>query len=136
MTTQDDESQEYAFSPQLVLLVEDDTEIGNLLVDVFKTETTYQALHVTDANRALETVSLLIPDLFLLDYRLPGMNGLELADRLQADDKLKHIPVVFLSAHLPKHELEKRSLTLVKKPFDLDELLQTVEKILNPQEHK
>jgi CheY-like chemotaxis protein len=75
-------------------------------------------------------VKKLVPDLFLLDYQLPDINGLELADRLQATEALKHIPILLMSANLPKQEAEKRQIAFLEKPFGMDELLQTIEKLL------
>ena len=113
-----------------VLVGEDDTAIGEFLVAIFKTETSYQALLATDGFQALEMVKNLVPDLFILDYRLPSMNGLELYDHFQMTEELKAIPALLLSAHAPLREMKKRNISFVKKPFELEELLETIEKLL------
>jgi len=71
-----------------------------------------------------------MPNLFILDYRLPSMNGIDLYDQLHTVKGLEDTPGIMLSAYLPKHEIEKRSLVALSKPFELDELLDTVEKLL------
>lgn len=113
-----------------ILVVEDDPGVGEMLVAILKAEGGYHALLTTDGARALETVNTLTPDLVLLDYRLPGMNGLELSDRLHALETLQQTPVLLVSANLPEREIEKRQIASLKKPFELDVLLHLVETLL------
>jgi CheY-like chemotaxis protein len=73
---------------QTIIIVEDDTEISTVLVQVLKQETPYTVLHVTDAAQALQVVHSHKPKLFILNYQLPDLNGLELADRLRSIEGL------------------------------------------------
>ncbi|GHO72427.1 hypothetical protein KSD_01980 [Ktedonobacter sp. SOSP1-85] len=66
-----------------ILIVEDDPVLGNLLLETFQEETTYQGYLASSGESALMMLSTITPALFLLDYQLPGMNGLELADHLR-----------------------------------------------------
>ena len=113
-----------------ILIVEDDTAIGEFLVLVLQQEMLYQALLAPDGFQALKMVRSLNPDLFVLDYQLPGMNGIELYDQLHATDGLEDIPALFISANLPVEALEKRGVYSLNKPVELDELLQTIEELL------
>jgi len=113
-----------------ILVVEDDRAIGSFLVEAIKQETPYQALLATDGYQALKMVHDLKPGLFLIDYSLPRMNGLELYDQLHTTKELEDVPAVVCSANCPWQEVEKRELTCVEKPIKLDELLQTIEKVL------
>ncbi len=69
-------------------------------------------------------------DIALLDCKLPVMDGLELARRMQNHPGCKHIPIIFVSAHL--HQMAENAEVLdsvfatVKKPFDRDELYQVI----------
>jgi CheY-like chemotaxis protein len=123
-------SKEKDASIKTVLVVEDDTGIGTFLVQAILQETHHQALLVSDGFQALKTVTNIKPSLFILDYQLPRMNGLELYDNLHAIKGLEHIPAVIISARLPKHEIEKRKLASMSKPLELDDFLQTIEKLL------
>ena len=123
-------SKEKDASVKTVLVVEDDTGIGTFLVQAILQETHHQALLVSDGFQALKTVTNIKPSLFILDYQLPRMNGLELYDNLHAIKGLEHIPAVIISARLPKHEIEKRKLASMSKPLELDDFLQTIEKLL------
>ncbi len=58
------------------------------------------------------------------------MDGLELYDRLHAKENLKDIPALFMSADVPEKELEKRRIFCIRKPFELEELLQKIEVLL------
>lgn len=113
-----------------ILVVEDDEDIGSFIVEALLQETSYQALLVTTGSKALETVKTIKPNLFVLDYLLPRMNGIDLYDRLHATQELQDIPAVMISANIPTSEARKRKITCLKKPFELDELLQTIEKLI------
>lgn len=112
-----------------ILVVEDDRSIASFFVEAIKQETSHQALFAFDAYRALKMIHDLKPDLFLLDYGLPRMNGLELYDHIHAMKELEHIPALLISAHPPLEEAEKRKLMCLKKPVELAELLQAIEKL-------
>ncbi len=113
-----------------VLVVEDDAGIGMFLVQAISQETSHQAMLVTDGFQALKTVSQIKPNLFILDYHLPRMNGIELYDRLHAITELENVPAIIISARLPKQEIEKRKIIGMNKPLELDDLLHTVENLL------
>ncbi|GCE10964.1 response regulator [Tengunoibacter tsumagoiensis] len=123
-----------SFAPETdekcILVVEDDDSIGALLVEALTQETPYKALLVTDAIQAMETIGKIKPCLFITDYRLPFMDGIELYDRLKAEHALDHTPVIIMSAHLPEEEVKKRQMVSLHKPFELDDLLNTVERLL------
>lgn len=113
-----------------VLVVEDDTGIGSFLVQAIQQETSYQAMLVTDGFQALKTVANIKPGLFILDYQLPRMNGIELYDQLHAISGLEHIPAIIISARLPRQEIEKRHIVGMSKPLELDDFLHTIERLL------
>ena len=87
---------------------------------------------VADASEELRLATYLKFDLFVIDYYLAGMNGLALHDTLQNMEALQNVPALILSASLEKHEqeLRERNILGLKKPFELDELLQTIETAL------
>ncbi|GAC1366921.1 MAG: response regulator transcription factor [Ktedonobacteraceae bacterium] len=126
----DKSAEEESISVKLILIVEDDASIGDVIVQAIQTETPYQATLVTDGFQALRIVRNIKPQLFVLDYLLPSMNGLELYDNLHATEGLEHIPALFMSANAPTSELEKRRVYYIRKPFELDELLRGIEELL------
>jgi len=115
-----------------ILLVEDDPYISSFLVEAIAHETPYRAIVASDSNAALNLVRHFTPGLFILDYGLPGMNGIELYDRLHINQALATIPTILISAnhHLPNQQILQRHLTVFTKPFDLDAFLATIETLL------
>ncbi len=115
---------------KLIFIVEDDTNMVEFLVTALLDETPYLVTAVHNGYEALETVKEIKPHLFLLDYLLPGMNGLELYDQLHAREEMANVPTIMLSTNTPTNEIQKRHITGIPKPFDLDELLSTIEALL------
>jgi len=115
---------------KLILMVEDDADIGIILEQIIVQETFYVSLLVTSAFQALQLIHDITPDLLLLDYQLPGMNGIELYDRLHATKGLEEIPAIMVSARLPRQELALRNIVGMSKPLDLDELLEAIEQLV------
>src|SRR6266581_2160408 len=115
---------------KMVLVVEDDVGIGNFLVQAILQETSHQAMLVTDGFQALKAVASIKPSLFILDYQLPRMNGIELYDKLHAMQGFESIPAIIVSARLPRQEIEKRKIMSMNKPLELDDFLNTIDRLL------
>ncbi|GHO62825.1 hypothetical protein KSC_017170 [Ktedonobacter sp. SOSP1-52] len=115
-----------------VLIVEDDADIADILVHALKDETPYQVIHVQDGFAALKVVRTIIPDLILLDYLLPNMDGLECVELLRAITPIEQAPIILMSANLPRRAKERKDLLfLLEKPFELDLLLLQIKQILD-----
>jgi CheY-like chemotaxis protein len=113
-----------------ILLVEDDESIGELVRLVLRMTTPHRVLYAPDALQALAIVEHQIPDLLILDYQLPYMNGLELYDHLRTRKALSSVPALLVSANLPREALQERQLSSLDKPFEVEELVQTIEELL------
>ncbi len=113
-----------------ILVVEDDDSIGCLLVEVLSQETPYKPMLVTDGFQALNAIKIIKPCLFITDYRLPSMSGIELYDHLRSIQELENTPTIIMSVYLPKEAIKDRKLVSLRKPFELDVLLDTVERLL------
>ena len=115
-----------------IFIVEDDESNGMLLAELLLRETSYYPLLLQDSLHVLQLTRFIKPLLFLLDYYLPGMNGLELYEQLHAREELKDVPAIILSASLDDHidEINRHSLVALHKPFDLDEFLMTIENVV------
>jgi DNA-binding response OmpR family regulator len=116
----------------MILLVEDDPYISAFLVEAIAQETPYRAIVASDSNAALKVVRHFTPCLFVLDYGLPGMNGIELYDRLHINQELAPIPAILITADrsVPQQQLQQRQLITFMKPFELDAFLSTIETLL------
>lgn len=117
-------------SEKTILVVEDDEDIGAMLVLSFQQETPYNVLLVSNGFDALQAARNIKPHLLILDYQLPKMNGIDLYDHLHSQPGLENTPGIMLSAHLPKKDLKQRELIGISKPFELTNLLSTVQQLL------
>jgi DNA-binding response OmpR family regulator len=115
---------------QLILLVEDEPAFEEFLVQAIVLETPYRVVAAHDGFEALHVVSAIKPRLLILDYLLPGMNGLELFDALQRMEAVTGTPTIMMSATLPTQELAKRKITGLSKPFNLNEFLEIIDTLL------
>ena len=118
---------------KVVVIGEDDEPIAELLRDAISDEPGLQAVIVQDGALVLETVRQVHADLLILDIMMPGLSGLEVYDRVRAEDGIRDMPVLFVSAASGQYdgELRKRGITdnIITKPFDLNQLLDRVKKL-------
>ncbi len=109
-----------------ILIVEDDEDLGKVLQQAIDEQTPYQTTVVHDGPNALERAKYIQPCLLLLDYRLPGMNGLEVYDRLQNMEETRGVPAIMISASLPAEELQHRGIYQLRKPMNIGNLIRMI----------
>jgi len=117
---------------RVVVIGEDDEPIARLLHDAINDEPGYQAVIVPDGAVVLETVRQVHADLLILDVMMPGLNGIEVFDRLRADKDVRDMPVLFVTAATVDFERQFRDRGIndvIAKPFDLNDLLAKVRKL-------
>lgn len=119
-----------------ILIVEDDADIGQFLQQLLDEETPYHSIVIDHGLKALEQAPHIRPCLLLLDYRLPGINGLELYDRLQAFKETRGVPAIMMSATLPVQDLEQRGIYQLRKPMDIGGVLRMITHALASFEEK
>ena len=81
------------------ILYIEDTENNRILVTRRLTKGGYQVLTAEDAETGLALAASEPPDLILMDMGMPGTDGWAATRRLRADPKVRHIPVIALTAH-------------------------------------
>jgi len=118
---------------KLIMLVEDDEEHASMLYQVLAQEERYRVYYTTDGQTAWNFLQYFKPHLLLLDYRLPRIDGLELYDRIRADKELYDLPVLMVSAALPVKAVEQRGIASLEKPFEMDELISTIDNLITSQ---
>lgn len=91
-----------------------------------------RVVEAEDGEKGLEMVRDLIPPLVLLDITLPGIDGIEVVKRVKADDTLRHIPVIAVTASAMRGDrerfLEAGCDDYLSKPIQVAELAEMVEK--------
>jgi CheY-like chemotaxis protein len=109
-----------------ILVVEDDENVGEFLQQAIDEYTPYHTTVVHDGTRALEKAQQIQPCLLLLDYKLPGINGLEVYDRLQSMEETRGVPAIMMSATLPTEELQSRGIYQLRKPMDKGNVIRMI----------
>jgi CheY-like chemotaxis protein len=117
-------------SQKLLLLIEDNEVTATILRQVIAEQTPHRVIHATDAETAWQSLQHVKPNLILLDYRLPEMDGLELYDHLSASKELHEIPVLMMSVSLPTYEIVRRGIPCLGKPFEVEVFLQMIGRLL------
>ena len=117
-----------------IAVVEDNADNRLLLQAIL--DGLYQVVEYENGVDALAGLSATLPDLVLLDISLPGMDGNEILARIRADDRLRRLPVIALTAHAMAGDREKYLAAgfndYITKPI-VDEtiLLQAIERWLD-----
>ncbi len=110
-----------------VLIVEDDESIASLIADALREETNARPLILHNGKDAIRFLAEQHVDFLILDYQLPGANGIEVYDTIRRNTLTAHLPVLFITANDKRAEFQRRGLMYMRKPFNLFELLTTVE---------
>jgi class 3 adenylate cyclase len=120
------------------ILIVDDEPFNLDLLEQELQDQGYTIERATDGAEALEKVPSFLPDVILLDYMMPNMNGLEVLGRLRKDEKHKGIPVILLTAKATQEDkirgLDAGADDYVIKPFDSFELMARVRAMLRIKE--
>jgi diguanylate cyclase (GGDEF)-like protein len=111
------------------LIIEDDRDIVSLFRHVLDLAG-YRTEIVLHGGVAVDYLSKSKPDIVLLDLGLPGVSGVEILKMMRADERLKHVPVVVITAH--SHLIEtlpvKPQLVLIK-PVNIEQMSNLVLRI-------
>lgn len=125
-----------ASGPKTILIVEDNGLNMKLFNDLLETHG-YNTLQARDGRLVVEMTRKNWPDLILMDIQLPEISGLEVTKMLKADDDLRDMPVVAVTAFALKGDEQKiRSGgcdRYIAKPISVASFLQTVARFLEPQ---
>ncbi|EGW38849.1 response regulator [Desulfosporosinus sp. OT] len=118
-----------------VLIVDDNSGIRKLLQEVLSNEGYYVAT-AASGQEALMQVQRELPDLVLLDLKMPRINGFELKQKLKEIDKNIRIIIVsgYAEQELVKDIIKQNADYVLSKPFDLEELQNVVAKLLNSKQ--
>ncbi len=116
---------------QYNILIADDIPDSLELLGRILSERGYRVRPAPNGRLALESVAARLPDLILLDVKMPDMDGYEVCRRLKSDEKSRHVPVIFISAYgetANKVEgFEVGGVDYIAKPFHREEVLARIE---------
>jgi len=117
-----------------ILIAEDERDIREL-VSLSLQFSGYTVVQAANGAEAVEQAQKELPDLILMDVRMPKMTGYDACRRIKAMPELRDIPVVFVSAKGQESEiqtgLEAGAEEYILKPFAPDELIKQVQAVLD-----
>ena len=118
-----------------ILVVDDQADITRMLKLNLEQTNDYEVRMENNFRLALAAAEEFHPDLILLDVVMPGIDGGNLASRLEASPKLKGVPIVFLTAAATKEEVSARrgrigGLPFLAKPVNTAEVVRCLKEYL------
>ncbi|WP_432736406.1 response regulator [Maridesulfovibrio sp. FT414] len=118
-----------------LVLVVDDSKYILKIVDAGLSAAGFKVITASDGAEAFEIVSQVAPDLILSDICMPVMDGIQLCEKVQNHPNLSHIPFVVMSSGSDRRTmrelLHKGAAAFLVKPFNIDQLVITAEKLLS-----
>lgn len=118
---------------QKVFIVEDDGDLAEMLAAYFKVQG-YDVAHSARGEDAVGQIERFMPDIALLDIRLPDIDGYEVCRRLREGRRTQSLPVIFLTEKRERDDklsgLELGAVDYITKPFDIQELRLRVRNVL------
>jgi len=122
-----------------IMVVDDNPTNLRVLIDYLE-DSGYETMVAPSGERAIQQLEHALPDLILLDIMMPGLDGFETCKKFKADEKVKHIPVIFMTA---LSDTEKKlkgfhmgAVDYITKPFQQEEVLARINTHLTIQHQK
>jgi CheY-like chemotaxis protein len=119
-----------------ILLIEDDEATCEMLIECIESESAFCVRSLPSGEEALQHLQECrepAPSLFIIDYLLPGMHGLQLLDHLVSLETFKQVPAIIITATNLTDDLQTslhdRNMALLPKPLDLNDLIDYLEYI-------
>ncbi len=119
-----------------VLIIDDEESLLHVLKLNLEATGSYEVRTESKALRAIQVAQRFMPDIIFLDIVMPEMDGSEVANLMKEDKKIKHIPVVFLTATVTAEEVNRAGQMIggqlfIAKPVNTKQLTECIEKVLN-----
>jgi two-component system chemotaxis response regulator CheY len=116
-----------------ILVIDDEAIVHNLIKDLLEYKG-YTVYHAYNGEEGLAKIKEIMPDLVILDINMPRISGCAVSTIVHEDEKIRHIPILFLTGFIDHNEAEElghqfSGQYLLTKPFDVNQLLELVEKI-------
>lgn len=116
-----------------ILIVDDDPDIRDVL-KLTLSEENYEVLEAENGEEALKAIHTKSPDLVLIDYQMPILNGREVCELVKKDLLLRHLPIIMVTGKGEVHDkiggIEAGADDYIVKPFEPKELLARIRMIL------
>jgi len=116
-----------------ILIVDDEPNIVMSLEYTFK-KNNFEVFIARDGQEALDILKNFLPDVIILDIRMPNVDGYDALEQIRKDERLKHCKVIFLTAKNKESDVQK-GLSLganlyMTKPFSIKKLVEQVNELI------
>ncbi len=122
-----------------ILIADDEEDLRALLLMTLE-DPAYRLLEASDGESALHLINTDSPDVVILDWMMPKKNGIDVALAMQENSRLKHIPIIMLTAKGQPCDQDRGreagACAYFVKPFSPLQLLDTVQRLLVKPEAK
>jgi DNA-binding response OmpR family regulator len=117
-----------------ILVVDDDPEIVELFVDVLERDGRFEVKTANTGYDAGMLTQEFRPDLIILDYMLPDVNGNVVCQRIRSNPEFGHTKIIIVSGVVNQDEindlLKAGADDFVKKPFNIEKLIERIGELL------
>ncbi len=118
-----------------ILIVDDNEEIAHL-VSIILGRNGYDVEIALDGDECIEKLNSFRPDLILMDYFMPGKDGVKVSKIIKSDERFRNIPIILftiMSVEEGLHEAveEAGAVDYIQKPFDIEKMLEKVKRALS-----
>jgi two-component system, OmpR family, response regulator len=117
-----------------VLVVDDDPEIVELLVDVLERDGRFEVRTASSGYDAGVLTQEFRPDLMILDYMLPDVNGNVVCKTIRQNESFEHMKIIIVSGVINQEEIDQLlkigADAFMKKPFSIDDLVSRITELL------
>ena len=119
-----------------ILVIDDDTGLTQMLKLNLEATGNYEVCIENDSTQAVATARRFRPDLILLDYVMPEMDGGDVTSSLHEDPFLRRVPIILVTALLANKEMNRDGTSyrggqiMLAKPVKMENLLKCIEKQL------
>ena len=125
-------------NPKRILVIDDNAGLTQMIKLNLEATGHYHVCIENDSTLAIETARRFRPDLILLDYVMPGLDGGDITTSLRTDPFLRTIPIIMVTALVANREMgpdgtvHRGGEVMLAKPVNMENLLKCIEKHLLP----
>lgn len=119
-----------------ILVLDDNQDILEMVNEVLSYEN-FDVHATSNSNNIISVVDTFNPDLIILDYRLSNANGGEICLELKGHPRFRSVPVIIFSAYI-NHNVDYNQYNcdaVIPKPFDLNELVETINGLISKSQN-
>ncbi len=125
--------------PHLKIINADDSEINRELIKMLLSDEKVDIYEASDGEEVLALIGKVNPDIIFLDIRMPKKDGFETAKIIKADERYQTIPIIAVTAHAVKSEIEKYKEVFddyLTKPIVKSDLMKSLAKLIKSQKYR